>query len=47
MKNGYNIKWSDHALAELKRTFEYLEENWTERELGKYLMKSKGFYCLY
>lgn len=35
MKSGYNIKWSDHALAELKRTFEYIEDNWTERELNK------------
>jgi plasmid stabilization system protein ParE len=35
MKSGYKIKWTNHALYELKKTFEYLEENWTERELGK------------
>ncbi len=35
MKNGYQIKWTDHALNELKETFEYIENNWTERELQK------------
>lgn len=43
MKNGYKIKWTEHALFELKLTFEYLEENWTERELRKILLK----YCLF
>ena len=35
MKSGYKIKWTEHALFELKLTFEYLEKNWTERELRK------------
>ena len=35
MKNGYNIYWTDNALDELKETFEYLEKNWTEKELKK------------
>ena len=35
MKNGYKIVWSVHALNELKTTFEYLENNWTEREMSK------------
>ena len=33
MKNGYKILWTDNALKELEQTIEYLEENWTEREL--------------
>ncbi len=33
MKSGYKIYWTDNALAELKETFEYLEKNWTEKEL--------------
>ena len=33
MKNGYKILWTDFALKELKNPIEYLEENWTEKEL--------------
>jgi hypothetical protein len=33
MKNGNKILWTDFALKELKNTIEYLEENWTEKEL--------------
>ena len=33
MKNGYKILWTDFALKELQKTIEYLEENWTEKEL--------------
>ena len=33
MTNGYKILWTDFALSELENTIEYLEENWTEREL--------------
>ena len=33
MANGYKILWTDFALSELENTIEYLEENWTEREL--------------
>ena len=33
MANGYKIFWTDFALSELEKTIEYLEENWTEREL--------------
>ena len=35
MKNGYKIKWTVHALNELKETFYYLEINWTKKELTK------------
>ena len=33
MKSGYKILWTDFALKELEKTVEYLEENWTEKEL--------------
>ncbi len=34
MTNGYKILWTDFALSELEKTIEYLEKNWTERELS-------------
>ncbi len=30
MKSGYRIDWSANALSELKKTFGYLEVNWTK-----------------
>ncbi|UAM97863.1 type II toxin-antitoxin system RelE/ParE family toxin [Polaribacter litorisediminis] len=39
MKSGYNILWSDNAIFELKETIEYLEKNWTEKELRKFSQK--------
>ena len=35
MKSGYKIKWTNNALTELKNTYQYLEENWTLKELHK------------
>ena len=35
MKSGYKIFWTDHAISELKETIDYLENNWTEKELRK------------
>ncbi len=35
MESGYKILWTDHALRELAKTFEYIEANFTERELKK------------
>ncbi len=39
MENGYRIFWTDHALAELEKTIEFLEENWTEKELRNLAIK--------
>ena len=39
MKSGYKILWTDHAIYELKETLEYLENNWTEKELRKFSAK--------
>ncbi|MFM6947969.1 MAG: type II toxin-antitoxin system RelE/ParE family toxin [Aquirufa sp.] len=33
MKSGYKILWTNFALRELEITIEYLQANWTEREL--------------
>lgn len=33
MKSGYKIEWTDNAIAELRATYKYLEDNWTEKEL--------------
>jgi len=39
MVNGYNIFWTDHALNELSNTIEYLEENWTKKDLKNFAIK--------
>ena len=39
MISGYKIQWTDHAISELKETIEYLENNWTERELRTFSAK--------
>ncbi len=39
MKSGYKVLWTDHAIAELKQIIEYLENNWTERELRTFAAK--------
>ena len=33
MKSGYEITWSNRADGSLQKTFKYLLENWTEKEL--------------
>lgn len=39
MRNGYKILWTDHAISELEKTIEYLENNWTEKELRNFSAK--------
>jgi len=39
MESGYRILWTDHAISELKETIEYLENNWTEKELRSFSAK--------
>lgn len=36
MKNIYRIIWSDASLNNLKSIIEYLQNNWTEREIKKF-----------
>lgn len=33
MEDGYEIFWTDLALKELKATFEYLEDRFTQKEI--------------
>lgn len=35
MKSGYNIAWTNHALDELSQTFQYLELNFSEKEIHR------------
>ena len=46
MKNGYKILWTDNALKELEITIEYLEENWTEKELRNLALKLEEIVTL-
>lgn len=39
MTNGYKIFWTDFALSELEKTLEYIEENWSEKELRNLALK--------
>ncbi len=39
MENGYKVLWADHALSELEQIAEFLETNWTEKELRKFASK--------
>ena len=39
MKNGYKVFWTNHALAELENTIEYLENNWSEADLKNFARK--------
>jgi plasmid stabilization system protein ParE len=36
MKSIYKIIWSDQALRNLKSIIDYLENRWTEKEIGKF-----------
>ena len=46
MKNGYKVFWTDFALKELETTIEYLEENWTEKELHNLALKLEEILSL-
>ncbi|MDQ7916722.1 type II toxin-antitoxin system RelE/ParE family toxin [Mesonia sp. MT50] len=39
MKSGYKIVWTNHALSELSDTIDYLEKNWTKKELINFAQK--------
>ncbi len=36
MKSGLMIEWTFHAQAELNAIYDYLERNWTEREIKRF-----------
>ena len=35
MESGHKILWTDHALEELKRTVQYLESNFSNRDIDR------------
>jgi plasmid stabilization system protein ParE len=35
MESGFKIQWTDYALKELADTYEYLELNFSQKELNK------------
>lgn len=35
MKSGYKVVWTDHALKELGLTFQYLQLNFSEKEISR------------
>lgn len=39
MKSGFNIEWTQNARKELEKTIEYLEENFSEKEIKKLVQK--------
>jgi plasmid stabilization system protein ParE len=39
MKSGYNIEWTSEAEQNLNAVFDYLEENWTQREISNFAIK--------
>lgn len=39
MKNGYEIHWTPNALVELEQTIEYLQNNFTKKEISKLALK--------
>lgn len=39
MKNISKVIWSEEAVENLKKIIQYLEENWTEKEIKKFVKK--------
>jgi plasmid stabilization system protein ParE len=39
MKSGFNIFWTPNSKNELKKTIEYLEQNFTNKEIKKLVQK--------
>ncbi len=46
MKSGCKILWTDFALKELEKTIEYLEQNYTEKELRNLAAKLEEILSL-
>lgn len=46
MKNGYEIFWTEHAIQELNDTLEYIELNWSEKEIRKLIAKIEEIISL-
>jgi len=43
MVSGYKILWTDHALEELTKTYDYLETHFTDRLTEAFKRNRKNF----
>ena len=41
MKSGYKIFWTEHAASELEKTIQYLQTEFSDKEISKLLIKLK------
>jgi plasmid stabilization system protein ParE len=39
MQSGYKILWSDRAISDLKNILDYLEYEWTDKEIKNFLTR--------
>jgi plasmid stabilization system protein ParE len=39
MKDITRVVWSDRAVTDLKNIINYLEDNWTQKEINKFTLK--------
>lgn len=39
MKSGYDVIWTDEAFKNLIRIIKYLEKNWSEKEINRFIKK--------
>ncbi|GHU56083.1 hypothetical protein FACS189411_05860 [Bacteroidia bacterium] len=37
MNNGFKVEWSEEALQNFNYTIQYLQENWSEREIARFV----------
>lgn len=42
MKSGYKILWTDSAKKELKNTIDYLNENFTDKEIKNLIQRTES-----
>ena len=43
MKSGYKIFWTEHAASELEKTIQYLQTEFSDKEISKYRNENIGF----
>ena len=46
MKSGYKILWTDHAFFELEKTIQYLEDNFSSKEIENLSQKIESIVSL-
>lgn len=46
MKSGYKILWTEHALTELAKTLEYLERNFSSKQIENLAQKVESTITL-